>query len=340
MAGISIIVPVYQAEKYLENCLRSIQSQTFKDWECILVNDGSSDLSGDIGSEYASKDPRIKVIHQQNQGPSVARNVGIDAATGKYLAFIDSDDTIDAEMYQTMYSLAEIAKAEVVICNYKDIGVRKNNSNVTIRTHKLPKDKLLTKDEIENKVLFSYFKSESNGIASLCNKLYLRSFIITNNLRLDIRRVRAEDWQFNMEFFQLAKKVIATDKPFYNYIHQNNQSIMASYRPNQFELYLYSRELLNNLKNKYNFQIDEAENNNIFIHDSYIFILQIIKNEKSEEGKKKFLEIVLNKKFQEAISISTVQSLSFHYRVITYLLKLKFYKSAYISFKIWSKRLL
>ena len=102
MSKISVIVPVYNVEQYLPQCLDSIINQTYKNLEIICVDDGSPDNSGKILDEYAKKDKRIKVIHQENQGVSVARNTGLDNATGKYIGFVDPDDWIEADYYETL----------------------------------------------------------------------------------------------------------------------------------------------------------------------------------------------------------------------------------------------
>ncbi|MDE6447932.1 MAG: glycosyltransferase, partial [Muribaculaceae bacterium] len=102
---ISIIVPIYKVERYLPECLDSIIRQTFTDWECILVDDGSPDNCGKICDEYAARDPRFRVIHQKNGGLSAARNSGISIAKAQYIGFVDSDDWIEAEMFQTLYNL-------------------------------------------------------------------------------------------------------------------------------------------------------------------------------------------------------------------------------------------
>ena len=103
---ISIIVPVYKVEKYLHRCLDSIVNQTFTDWECILIDDGSPDNSGIICDEYAQMDRRFKVIHQENKGVSAARNAGLDVAKGEWIGFVDSDDWIEKETYEVAYNKA------------------------------------------------------------------------------------------------------------------------------------------------------------------------------------------------------------------------------------------
>lgn len=111
---ISIIIPVYKVEKYLSKCLDSIAAQTFTDWECILIDDGSPDASGKICDEYAQKDSRFVVIHKKNAGVSAARNDGLKNARGKWISFFDSDDTIDKETYEDSLKVAEEKNADLV----------------------------------------------------------------------------------------------------------------------------------------------------------------------------------------------------------------------------------
>lgn len=130
MAEVSIIVPVYQVENYIRQCVDSILEQTFTDFELILVDDGSKDRSGQICDEYARIDERVKVIHQDNCGASVARNIGIDEAIGRYFMFIDSDDYIAPDMVECLYKNIVNNSAEIAVCNYycfEDDG-RKNYS--------------------------------------------------------------------------------------------------------------------------------------------------------------------------------------------------------------------
>ena len=117
MKKISIIVPVYQAEKYISKCIESIVNQTYKNLEIILIDDGSTDRSGEICDEYGKKDNRIVVVHNKNKGVSVARNCGLDIATGDYITFVDSDDYIDLQMYSEMMKVVEKYSCDVVMCD-------------------------------------------------------------------------------------------------------------------------------------------------------------------------------------------------------------------------------
>ena len=134
MSQISIIIPVYNAEKTLIKCLDSVQRQTFKDYEVILINDGSSDNSAEICQKYCARDERFKLVNQENGGPSKARNRGIDEAKSKYIMFVDSDDYIDQDMLDTLFVATEASSADLTICGYY---VEKDNCQ-SVNTLKYP----------------------------------------------------------------------------------------------------------------------------------------------------------------------------------------------------------
>lgn len=115
---ISVIIPVYNAEKYLRRCIDSVLSQTFTDFELLLIDDGSKDKSGAICDEYAAKDSRVRVFHKENGGVSSARNMGLDNACGNYIAFVDADDWIDGNMYYEMFAAINESKSDIVCCDY------------------------------------------------------------------------------------------------------------------------------------------------------------------------------------------------------------------------------
>ena len=119
---ISVIVPIYNVEQYLENCINSILNQTYRNLEVILVDDGSPDNCGKICDRYSDKDPRIKVIHKLNGGLSDARNKGIDTAEGEYLTFVDSDDTILPEMIDKLYQRIVIDQSDLAFCGYQQVN--------------------------------------------------------------------------------------------------------------------------------------------------------------------------------------------------------------------------
>ena len=130
MPKVSIIVPIYNSEKYMEKCIDSILNQTLNDIEIILVNDGSTDSSLEIAERYKQRDKRVIIINQINSGPSIARNNGIKIATGKYIGFVDSDDYIEKTMYEKLFEVADNNKVNVAMCNYNEIFLYDNKKQV------------------------------------------------------------------------------------------------------------------------------------------------------------------------------------------------------------------
>ena len=146
MSAISVIIPVYNVEKYLNACIESVLSQSFNDYEIILVDDGSTDNSGALCDEFAAKYDSISVIHQENKGLGGARNTGIDAAKGSYILFLDSDDTIDPDCLKICYEKAEKHNCDMVA--FKQQALFDDGSLGAIYYCTLPENQLLTGDEI------------------------------------------------------------------------------------------------------------------------------------------------------------------------------------------------
>ena len=217
MSEISIIVPVYNVDQYLENCIESILNQTFKDYELILIDDGSTDKSGEICDKYEKKDNRIKVIHKYNGGLSSARNAGLDLACGKYIGFVDSDDSIHPRMYETLYSLIKKYKADISCCNYKKIY----NWN-DCRTEKQCIEEVKVMDNIQ--AIRSLLDSDIGvQLVIAWNKLYKRNLF--TNIRYDVGRIHEDEFIAHKLLYK-SKKIIYTDSQLYYYF-QRKGSIMS-----------------------------------------------------------------------------------------------------------------
>ena len=210
---ISVIVPVYNCEPYVQHCISSITVQTHHDLEIICVNDGSTDRSGEIIDALAREDPRIRVIHQKNSGASAARNTGIDLATGDLITFVDSDDELEPDMYETLLTLAMEHGADIAHCGYKKIysdGTQKDVQGTGILLFQ-------TGEEAAASLLKGeYF------VGSLCNKLFSSALI--NHLRLDTELKINEDVLFSFQAFSRAKKTVFLDLPKYHYFERANSS--------------------------------------------------------------------------------------------------------------------
>ena len=208
---ISVIVPVYNVEKYLSRCVDSILGQTFSDLEVILVNDGSKDTSGSICDSYVAKDTRVRVIHKENGGLSSARNAGIDAAVGEYLAFVDSDDWIEPEMYETMLGLIETYGADLVCAGRYDVDGETGEKTVGLCPEK---EERISSEEMVGKI-FLWDGCDS----SACDKIYHRSLFET--FRYPEGKV-CEDVPTTYKIVLKAREVVLCDKSFYNYFHRPN----------------------------------------------------------------------------------------------------------------------
>lgn len=237
---ITIIIPIYQVEKYLKKCLDSVIYQTYRNLEIILVDDGSTDKSPQICDEYKNKDSRIKVIHKKNGGLSQARNVGMRIATGKYIGFVDSDDYIGKDMYQVLYNNMIKTNSDISICNLIQV---KENDNINY-------------NEIEKKqyILEEYTKEEAlhllieNKIKSYAwNKLYKRE--VLNSIEFPIGK-KMEDLAVMYKIFEKAKKIVYTDKVEYYYLQRKN-SILGNVDTKLTEDLLYF------VKERYNYLIDK-----------------------------------------------------------------------------------
>lgn len=243
---VSIIVPVYKVEKYLHECINSILDQTFTDFELILIDDGSPDNSGKICDEYAQKDSRVKVIHTKNGGPSSARNIGIKISKGEYIGFVDSDDTIEIDMYEKMYNIGLKRNAEIVACGYVEINTFTGTKQQALNP--LGNKLFIEGNEVKENFESLLAQNKILGYASMCNKLYKRSYITDNNLLIKENIKIAEDLCFNLVAISMAKRICAINDPMYKYRRINHESIMNK-KEGSLDLHLEAKkELLNTLK--------------------------------------------------------------------------------------------
>ena len=224
---VSIIVPVYNAAKplgenktVLHRCIDSILNQEYRDYELIIVDDGSKDESGKILDEYAAKDSRIKVIHKENSGVSNTRNLAIQNARGKYIQFLDADDWITTDATKSLVRTMEESKADLVIADfYRVVGENTSHKG------RIDSDKVLTRDEfadymIQNPADYYY------GV--LWNKLYKKSIIDAYHLKMDASLSWSEDFIFNLEYLLHVKHVAPLQLPIYYYVKTEGSLVSQS----------------------------------------------------------------------------------------------------------------
>ena len=223
MCEISIIVPVYNVEKYLNKCVDSILNQTFKEFELILVDDGSPDNSGAICDQYAKKDSRVKVIHKENGGLSSARNAGIEVAQGKYLGFIDSDDYIAEDMYEILYQ--NIKKYNADISSVELISVY--NDRFKLKDYS-PEIKVLNQEQAMQVVL-----EGTDFYAYAWNKLYNRNLF--NEIRFPKGKT-FEDAFIIMKILKRANKVVISNVEKYFYVKRQNSIMSSTFSKKTFDV--------------------------------------------------------------------------------------------------------
>ena len=235
---ISIIVPIYNVDKYLSRCIDSILNQTFKKFELILVNDGSTDNSGVVCEEYANKDNRIKVIHKSNGGVSSARNSGLHAAKGEYIGFVDPDDYIEKDMFNTLYSLCKGKNADISICkNCREINGVVNRKNEPIYI------KELTNEEAVSEV----FKANLYRFA-LWNKLCKKTCF--NGIIFPEGRIH-EDLSVTYKIIANANKVIFTNYIGYIYVKREESILTKKYNENRLQAFIGWNEIFEFVNKNY-----------------------------------------------------------------------------------------
>jgi len=227
---LSIIVPVYNAEKHLRQCLDSIINQTLKEIQVIIINDGSTDKSKQIILDYVGKDDRILFIDSANEGVSAARNKGMEKATGKYVGFVDADDYLDRTMYQRLFDISEEKNVSLAICNTMVVA----DSVEPKKRLPLKNECLVVSDKADLVLDFLGFKYDYAN----WNKIYASQIIKDNHLEFHKSMAIWEDLLFNLEFIAYTNKMVTLDESLYYYrIH--DASVMADSKlfvSNQYNL--------------------------------------------------------------------------------------------------------
>lgn len=226
MPKLSVIVPVYNVENYLPACLDSILCQTYSDFEIILINDGSTDTSGKICKDYAACDPRIRLIQQLNGGLSAARNIGLDHAKGDLIAFIDSDDTIQCDMFEIMATSILKNNADMAVCQFEMYGKKNISSKYMIlRSSEKILEKLLASDK------YGFF---------MWNKIFRREVIMNTRF---LSGKLYEDISFYAEIALKIKCAIFIESTLYHYTQRDDSIVGSIFSPRKMDLIEANKQL-------------------------------------------------------------------------------------------------
>lgn len=320
---ISIIIPVYNVEKYLPQCLDSVIGQTYKNIEIICVNDGSTDGSLDILKKYERRSNRIKIITQKNEGLSSARNVGIKECTGDYIMFLDSDDWIDNKTCMYAYRYIKEYDVDIALWSYmREFGDRSIPKRI-IESDTIYFNKENTQKQIYRRCVGLYKKELSipenaDSLVTAWGKLYRSSLIKNNRIEfVDIKKIGTEDALFNIQVLGYANSSVYIDKYLNHYRKDNDLSLTSCYKKELFERW---QNLYDNI---HNLLIDrgvdssffEALNNRISL--SIIGLgLNILSSPMSVLKKiKEINRIVSSKRYQEAYEKLTIEYMPLHWKI-------------------------
>lgn len=298
---ISIIVPIYNCEKYLVRCIESILSQTYKNIEILLIDDGSTDRSMDICKYYEMKDSRVKLFIRKNSGISATRNFGIEKASGTYIQFIDSDDYVEVNYCETFIGCMKNNKCDFVICSFNNIYEQKNKIDSIIPVV-IPINGIIEIEEFMKEIhVFEYF---TPLVGACWNKIYSLEMLKTQGIRFDENVNLHEDSIFVFELFRNVESIYMMNQPLYNYYHSIHHTSLTN--KIHMDLYLYTNvyyEKYKTLLKEYN----AYTTNQIYIesncYDAFLTCLINIFNLKLSKKNKRLAirEIIENKIFRESL---------------------------------------
>ena len=241
---VSVIVPIYNAENFIEECAKSILGQTFKNLELILVDDGSTDGSLEKCQYWAQREERISVIHQENQGAGGARNKGIDNAKGRYIYFFDIDDEISNELIELNVQIMESYKVDFVLFGYRSVETAYKSETVVSFQDSI----IRSNTDLRDKYI-ELFILKMNGFP--WNKFYRKSFLDRYNIRFENQRIQ-QDEVFNLKVYHYLDNAYVSSNVLYTYYIYNNGNTRSRFIPNRFDIYKSVRRHFDELKKYWN----------------------------------------------------------------------------------------
>lgn len=284
---ISVIIPIYNVEKYLNRCIDSILNQTYSNLEIILVNDGSSDSCGKICDYYKMQDQRIKVIHKVNGGLSSARNSGLEIATGDYISFIDSDDFINLKMFEDMIKVAKQNNSDMICCKYFKF---KNIDDIPKIDDKDMNIKHFTNIEALEEYFSDKLENDKQINTAVWNKIYKKE--ILKNIQFPVGKIY-EDVYVTYKLLYNSKKVSIINKYYYYYFQRDGSIMNSKFAVNDLYSYDDWKEIFHYINEKIDIFSDKVAIKYIFKH-IYIFRMitenRYILGDVGKQYKKKIIE--------------------------------------------------
>ncbi|MBO1623983.1 glycosyltransferase [Bacillus arachidis] len=299
---VSVIIPVYNVEKYITQCIESLLNQTLQECEFIFINDGSTDNSREIIEKYKELDDRIILINQRNQGVSVARNRGLHLAVGEYVGFVDADDSVKRDMYRVLYNSVKESNCDVVISNFES---ETEGHKVTTK-YPFPIDIVLKRDYIDRELLPYFLKADN--LNTVVNKIYRNNVIKENDVKFPNGIALGEDGMFNVEFFSVATRMKYINYAGYHYREVAGSATRNISKRDYFQraVEVYTMELPKIYTDKFNkVKIDQLKSIK-FINSvmSYIHVYFTPSKDVSFSKRYKYVKsMIRNKHVREALPI-------------------------------------
>ena len=338
---VSVVVPVYNVEKYLNRCLDSIVSQTYKNIEIILVDDGSTDMSSSMCDEWRRRDNRIKVVHKKNAGLGEARNSGIENATGKYICFVDSDDYIELRTISTCVALAEEKELDLVSYGFNKVNASGEIKSLIPRVKESVYVNNQVVDSFLPQLMVSGLDGKNNNLQmSLCASFIKMYVIRNNNWRCaSERQLISEDVYSLLELYKYIKSVGVIEESYYYYC-ENPSSLSHSYRSDRFEKnkswYYECRELCDRLG--YPSDIKKYVTDQFFSNVLALMKIIVNGNDKRSVKRKNIKIIIRDKTMREILKIRRGYSDTKKRCIICYLMHVRAYYLCYLVVSLQLKK--
>lgn len=318
---VSVIVPVYNVEKFIDKCLNSLVNQTLKEIEIIVVNDGSPDNSQKIIDKYVKKYPdKIKSYIKENGGQGSARNYGLKKATGEYIGYVDSDDFVEKDMYKKLYNKAKENNYDIVVCGNYNVSEDYQNKNIDAFINNYNTD-------LEN-IFF--------GKMAVWNKIYKRDILIKNKLEFK-EKVWYEDLAFTLKAIMNSNTFAFIDEPLYDYLIREGSTMNNSNVQRNLEILDAFNDILSyiqhNKKEEYFSKIEFLAIDHIYISA----IVRVLKAEADDKVKRETINKLLdymNKKFPNYKNNKYINTLSKNRKIIYKLINIKMYGLINLIFKV------
>lgn len=336
---ISVVLPIYNVEQYLNRSIESVVNQSYTNLEIILVDDGSTDSSPEICEKWKDKDPRIKVIHKKNAGLGYARNTGIENATGEYICFFDSDDFIDSNTIKSSFETASEHDADIVLFGYRSV-----DSNEQLIQEFIPTP---SQTIFEGECVQDYFlpnliapnlKTGENFhlLMSMCTGLFSSKLILSTGWRNESeRKIISEDVYSLLKLYKYVKKVAVIPKVFYNY-RVNVNSLTHVFRPERYEKIKVFHQACMNVcdQNQYSVEVKERLGYSFFSFVIAALKMIVHSDIACETKRQEFLKVVKDPYLHRILESTETTHENFGRKTLGNLIKLRQYKLCYAILKV------